>query len=95
MIQRLIYLMLTQFSVRYYLKIYTLFKRIQVPRQKTGLAGARFSVKEVAVRRVKVKVKGRVRGLFGTAACRPIVPLLTNEFPSFISTHHIGTRDLC
>jgi hypothetical protein len=45
-----------------------------------------------------VKVKGRVWGLFGTAACRPIVPLPPNDFPTFITrgaTHHIGTRDLC
>ena len=44
------------------------------------------------------KVKGRVWGLFGTAACRPNVPLPPSEFPSFISrgaTHHLGTRDLC
>ena len=47
---------------------------------------------------LKLKVKGCVWYLFGTAACRPIVSLPPSEFPSFISrgaTHHIGTRDLC
>ena len=46
----------------------------------------------------KVKGKCRVWGFYGTAACRPIVPLPPNDFPSFISRgakHHIGTRDLC
>ena len=48
--------------------------------------------------RGELKVKGHVWGFFGTAVCRPIVPLPPNEFLSFISrgaTHHIGRRDLC
>jgi len=46
-----------------------------------------------------LKVKGRVWGLFGTAACRPIVPLPPMSYPHSSPeappTHHIGTRDLC
>ena len=49
--------------------------------------------------RVKKKIKVRVWGLFGTAACRPIVPLPPMSSPhseaSRGATHHIGTRDLC
>ena len=64
---------------------------------ETSVRNYNYSLRNNSEEGVK-KVKGQVWGFFGTAACRPIVPLPPNEFPSFVSrgaTYHIGTRYLC